>query len=164
MNPRVLEIPGSLIRHVASRKRATSIDLGLGEPTLLPSREHFEHAMRYVGEHGVKYTANAGDPHLREAIARYYAYPGLAARANVCVTAGSQEAMYVVLMTLLDPAHDELLVVEPAFPSYMKMAALNGVACRTVSMCDDDGFAFDAGRILAAVGEATRAIVVCSPC
>ncbi|MBV8373724.1 MAG: pyridoxal phosphate-dependent aminotransferase, partial [Candidatus Eremiobacteraeota bacterium] len=97
-------------------------------------------------------------------IARYYRYDGLDGRANVCVTAGSQEAMYVVLMTLLDPAHDELLVVEPAFPSYMKMAALNGVACRTVSMRDDGGFAFDAGRILAAVGEATRAIVVCSPC
>ena len=41
---------------------------------------------------------------------------------NVCVTTGSQEAMYVTLKTLLDPANDELLVVEPAFPSYVKMA------------------------------------------
>ena len=32
MNPRVLEIPGSLIREVAAKKRPTSIDLGLGEP------------------------------------------------------------------------------------------------------------------------------------
>ena len=30
MNPRVLDIPGSLIREVASKKRPTSIDLGLG--------------------------------------------------------------------------------------------------------------------------------------
>ncbi len=164
MNPRVRAIPGSLIRQVADRKRPTSIDLGLGEPTLLPTRAHFEYAMRHVAERGVKYTANAGDPALREAIARHYAYPGLDNGANVCVTAGSQEAMYVTLMTLLDPAQDELLVVEPAFPSYVKMAALDGVACRTVSMLEDDDFAFDADRILAGVTDATRAIVLCSPC
>jgi aspartate/methionine/tyrosine aminotransferase len=164
VNPRVLEIPGSVIRQVAARKRAASIDLGLGEPTLPPARAHFEHAMQYVAKRGVKYTANAGDPQLREAIARHYRYPGLERAENVCITAGSQEAMYVTLMTLLDPRHDELLVVEPAFPSYLKMAALHGVACRTVTMRADDDFAFDAGRILAAVNDATRAIVICSPC
>jgi aspartate aminotransferase len=83
---------------------------------------------------------------------------------SVCITTGSQEAMYVALMTLLNPARDELLVVEPAFPSYVKMAALGGIACRTVSMRAEDGFAFDAERILSAVGAATRAIVICSPC
>ncbi len=67
-------------------------------------------------------------------------------------------------MTLLDPAVDELLVVEPAFPSYVKMATLGGVSVRTVSMLEDDGFAFDAERILAGIGPATRAIVICSPC
>jgi aspartate/methionine/tyrosine aminotransferase len=164
MNPRVLEIPGSLIRHVAAKKRPTSIDLGLGEPTLAPNRAHLDHAMRYVAERGVKYTANAGDPALREAIARHYRYPGMDRAASVCVTAGSQEAMYVALMTLLDPARDELLVVEPAFPSYVKMAVLDGVACRTVAMHEADDFAFDAQRILSAVTEATRAIVICSPC
>ncbi len=164
MNPRVVSIPGSLIRQVAARKKHGSIDLGLGEPTLLPSRAHFEHAMRHVVEHGVKYAPNAGDPRLRAAIARHYGYPGMDTVANVCVTAGSQEAMYVTLMTLLDASRDELLVVEPAFPSYVKMAALGGVACRTVTMREDDGFAFDADRILAGVTAATRAIVFCSPC
>jgi aspartate/methionine/tyrosine aminotransferase len=164
LNPRVRGIPGSLIRQVAARKRPTSIDLGLGEPTLLPARAHFEYAMQHVAERGVKYTANAGDPALREAIAAHYRYPGLEGAGNVCVTAGSQEAMYVTLMTLLDPDRDELLVVEPAFPSYVKMAALDGVTCRTVSMREDDDFAFDADRILAGVTATTRAIVLCSPC
>jgi aspartate/methionine/tyrosine aminotransferase len=164
VNPRIAEITGSLIRAVAARKRPTSIDLGMGEPTLMPNREHLEYAMSYVSEHGIRYTPNAGDPSLREAIARHYGYPGFTERVNVCVTTGSQEAMYVTLKTLLDPAEDELLVVEPAFPSYVKMAALEGVACRTVSMRESDGFAFDAGRILAGVNERTRAIVICSPC
>ncbi|HEY3676101.1 MAG TPA: pyridoxal phosphate-dependent aminotransferase [Candidatus Tumulicola sp.] len=164
MNPRVAAIPGSLIRQVAAKKRPTSIDLGLGEPTLLPSMAHFDYAMERVAGEGVKYTANAGDLRLRESIAAHYAYPEMDRAENVCVTAGSQEAMYVTLMTLLDPAVDELLVVEPAFPSYVKMATLGGVAVRTVSMSADDGFAFDGERIAAAIGPATRAIVVCSPC
>jgi aspartate/methionine/tyrosine aminotransferase len=164
VNPRVLSIPGSLIRQVASRKGPSSIDLGLGEPTLLPSSAHFEYAMKHVAERGVKYAPNAGDPELRAAIARHYAYPQMDRSANVCITAGSQEAMYVTLLTLLDPQRDELLVVEPAFPSYVKMAALGEVPCNTVSMSADDDFAFDAERILAGIGPATRAIVLCSPC
>ncbi len=83
---------------------------------------------------------------------------------SVCVTVGSQEAMYVTLKTLLDPARDELLVVEPAFPSYAKMAKLEGVALRTVEMSERDDFEFDAERIAGAIGEHTRAIVLCSPC
>lgn len=164
MNPRVLEIPGSMIRQIAAKRRSTSIDLGMGEPSLLPNRKYFEAAMRYVVEHGVKYTPNAGDPRLRGAIAAHYRYPGMEHAESACVTIGSQEAMYVTLLTLLDPARDELLVVEPAFPSYAKMAALSGVACRIVSMREDDGFAFDADRILAGISAATRAIVICSPC
>jgi aspartate aminotransferase len=164
MNPRVKGLAGSLIRRVAAKKRPTSIDLGLGEPTLAPNLAHFEHAMRYVATHGIKYTANAGDHDLRESIARYYHYPDMHRAANVCVTTGSQEAMYVTLKTLLDPATDELLVVEPAFPAYVKMAVLEDVAVRTVTMSEEEDFAFDAERIVAAVGERTRAIVICSPC
>ncbi|MBV8489565.1 MAG: pyridoxal phosphate-dependent aminotransferase, partial [Candidatus Eremiobacteraeota bacterium] len=164
MNPKVVEIPGSLIRKLAAKKKPASIDLGLGEPTLAPNREHFEYAMDRVAREGVKYTANAGDAHLREAIARYYHYPDLHRAGNVCVTAGSQEAMYVVLKTLLDASQDELLVVEPAFPAYVKMAALEGIAYRTVEMAEEEDFAFDAERIAAAITPATRAIVLCSPC
>jgi aspartate aminotransferase len=164
MNPRVRQIAASLIREVSSKKKSGSIDLGLGEPTLLPNREHFEAAMRYVTEHGVKYTPNAGDPSLRKAIAEHYGCPQMSGVRNVCVTVGSQEAMYVAIKTLLDPADDELLVVEPCFPSYLKMAALEGVVVRTVAMRDEEDFAFDGERIAAAVGERTRAIVICSPC
>lgn len=163
MNPRVLDIPGSLIRQVASKRKPNTIDLGLGEPSLLPNAAHLDHAMAYVREHGLKYTQNAGDTALREAIARHYDYPGLHRAENVCITTGSQEAMYVTLKTLLDPSCDELLVVEPTFPSYVKMAKLEGVPVRTVTMAEEDDFAIDAQRIIAAIGERTRAIVICSP-
>lgn len=164
MNPRVRQIATSLIREISGKKRSTSVDLGLGEPSLLPNREYLERAMQYVAERGLKYTPNAGDPALRRTIARHYAYPGMDRAENVCVTVGSQEAMYVAVKTLLDPARDELLIVEPCFPSYRKMAALEGIACRGVAMAEEEGFAFDAERIVRALGERTRAIVICSPC
>lgn len=163
MNPRVLEIKGSLIREVAAKRRPTSIDLGLGEPSLMPNQQHFTRAMAYVAEHGIKYSQNAGDPALRERIASHYDYPGMNRIENVCVTTGSQEAMYVTLKTLLNPATDDVLVVEPAFPSYAKMARLEGVGVQTVEMSDSDDFGIDAERIVAALTARTRAIVICSP-
>jgi len=164
MNPRVAEISGSLIRQIAAKKRASSIDLGLGEPTIMPRMDHFHLAIDRVREAGVKYTPNAGDPALREAIARHYGYPKMDRGENVCVTIGSQEAMYATLKTLLDPSRDELLIVGPAFPSYVKMATLEGVPVRTVALREDEDFAFDPKVIAAAIGERTRAIVICSPC
>lgn len=164
MNPRVAQISGSLIREFAAKRKPSSIDLGLGEPSLKPTAEHLQAGMAYAAQHGLRYTMNAGDPHLREAIARHYAYPHMSAAENVCITTGSQEATYAVIKTLLDPGRDELLVAEPAFPSYAKMAALEGVSVRTVGMHENDDFAFDPERILAAVTRHTRLIVICSPC
>jgi aspartate/methionine/tyrosine aminotransferase len=164
MNPRVLEVAPSLIRELSGKKKKTSIDLGLGEPALLPNVEHFQEAMRSVERRGIRYTPNAGDSALREAIARHYEYPKMDRAQNVCITVGSQEAMYVAIKTLLDPARDELLIVEPCFPSYQKMAALEGVAVRRIAMREEEDFAFDGERIGAAIGDATRAIVLCSPC
>ena len=164
MNPRVGSIGGSLIREVASRRKPGSIDLGLGEPSLMPNEAHLRAGMEFALRHGLKYTVNAGDPELRDAIAKHYGYPGMNGAENVCITTGSQEATYALIKTLLDPGKDEMLVVEPAFPSYAKMAKLEGVGVRRVSMSPDDGFAFDADRILAAVDARTRLIVICSPC
>lgn len=164
MNPRLAHISGSLIREIAAKRSSSSIDLGLGEPSLKPNPVHLQAAMKYITQHGIRYTMNAGDVHLRGAIAKYYAYPHLSSAENVCITTGSQEATYAVLKTMLDPAKDELLVVEPAFPSYAKMAALEGIRVRTVAMSEDDDFSFDAQRIFESIGPATRMIVICSPC
>lgn len=164
INPRVAEISGSLIREIAAKRKHSSVDLGLGEPSLFHETEHLAAAMDYVRRHGIRYTVNAGDAALREAIATHYAYPQMSGAENVCVTTGSQEATYAVIKTVLDPEKDEMLVVEPAFPSYAKMAKLENVRVRSVSMREDDDFAFEAERILAAVTPSTRLIVICSPC
>ena len=164
MNPRVQEIGGSLIREIAAKRRPSSIDLGLGEPALKPSMQFWKEAILDTEREGLRYTVNAGDEELREAIGAHYLYPHLTGAENVCIMTGSQEAVFVVVKTLLDPAKDEMLVVEPAFPAYAKMAKLEGVAVRSISMDPADDFAFDAQRILGAITQKTRMIVICSPC
>ena len=164
MNPAIARSPGSLIRALHAKRRPTSIDLGLGEPTLRPDIRYFERATAWVAENGCRYSTNIGDPDLRAAIGAHYAYPSLAAPENVCITSGSAEAVYVALRTLLDPADDELLVVEPAFPVYGKIAEVEGIPLRRLSIDPRAADAFDPDLILAAVGPRTRALVICSPC
>jgi aspartate aminotransferase len=164
VNPLVVAAEASTIRALHARRRPSSIDLGMGEPTLRPDLASFEAATRWVGEHGCRYSPNSGEPELRAAIASHYAYPSLDRAENVCVTTGSQEAVYVTMKALLDPQTDEVLLVEPAFPVYAKVAQIEGIALRRVVLGPGDGFAFDADRIIEAVGPRTRMIVLCSPC
>lgn len=163
MNPRVLAIEPSMIREIAAKKRPGTIDLGLGEPTLLAQRRFIDAAAAWAAQSGVKYTLNAGELGLRERIAAHYAYPGMSEGRNVCITTGSLEAVYVAIKTMLDPATDELLVVTPAFPAYAKVAQLEGAAFRNVQMRAEDDFAYDVDAILDAVDRATRVIVIGSP-
>ncbi|GAC1302450.1 MAG: pyridoxal phosphate-dependent aminotransferase [Vulcanimicrobiaceae bacterium] len=164
MNPAVAGIAGSTIRALHALRTPTSLDLGLGQPTLAPNVAHFETATRWVAAHGIPYSSNIGDAELRAAIAAHYAYPGLDDPGNVCITTGSQEAVYAAMRTVLDPAVDDVLVVEPAFPVYLKIAQLEGVASRRLALDPQAEEPFDADAILAAVGPRTRLIVICSPC
>jgi aspartate/methionine/tyrosine aminotransferase len=163
MNPSIEAVAGSTIRALHGMRRPTSINLGIGEPTLMPNVAHFERATRYVAEHGCRYSSNIGDLDLRAAIAAHYGYPGLDSADNVCITTGSQEAVYLALRTVLDPARDEVLVVEPAFPVYVKIAQVEGLRLRRLALDPRAEDAFPADAILEAVGPDTRLIVICSP-
>ena len=164
MNPVLGTIAPSLIRVINAKKRAGDIDLGMGEPTLLPDPAPFEAALRRVRDEGLPYTPNAGDPALRAAIAAYFAFPGMAAAENVCVAIGSEEALYLAIKAVLDPARDELLVVEPAYLAYEKIAALEGVRTRAVRLSADDDFRPRAAAVLDALRPETRMIALNSPC
>lgn len=164
MNPLLAAIPPSLIRAINARKREGDIDLGLGEPTLRPDPAPFEAATAWVREHGCPYTPNAGFPELRSRIAAYLALPGIDGAESVCVTVGSEEALYLAIKTVCDPARHEVLVVEPCYLAYPKICALEGVRHRMVSLSSSDGFRPDAARVLEAMGTDTRLVVLNSPC
>ncbi|HEV2148571.1 MAG TPA: pyridoxal phosphate-dependent aminotransferase [Longimicrobiaceae bacterium] len=164
MNPLIADIPPSIIRAINARKRPGDIDLCMGEPTLRPDPAPFEAATAWVREHGCPYTPNAGWDELRERIAGYYALPGEPGKAGVCVTIGSEEALYLAIKTVVDPARDEVLVVEPAYLAYAKLCMLEGIRHRTVALDARDGFAPSAAAVLEALRPDTRLVVIASPC
>jgi aspartate/methionine/tyrosine aminotransferase len=163
MNPTLVAIPGSLIRALNAQKRPGDIDLGLGEPLLRPDVAWFEAATDWVREHGCPYSANAGDPALRALIAKHYGYRGLLDAQNVCVTVGSQEALYLAIKAFCDPTCDEVLVVSPSYPAYAKLCQLEGVAYKEVGLDPNTGFTPDAQAVLAALTPATRLLLLATP-
>ncbi|MEB3196666.1 MAG: pyridoxal phosphate-dependent aminotransferase [Candidatus Sericytochromatia bacterium] len=163
MNPQLSAIPASLIRAIHAKKQPGDIDLGLGEPLLRPDLAPFERATAWVQRHGCPYTPNAGALDLREAIAASCAYPGLDQPENVCVTVGSQEALYLAIKVLCDPACHEVLIVAPCYPAYAKLCALEGIAHRFVVMDSAEDYAPDPARVLAALSPNTRLIVLATP-
>jgi aspartate/methionine/tyrosine aminotransferase len=161
VNPRLASIPGSLIREMNARKQPGDIDLGLGEPLLKPDAALLAEAAAWAADQGCRYGPNAGLVEVREALARVLGGSGA---DRLVLTNGSQEAIYLAIKTLCDPARDEVLVVEPSYPLYRKIAQLEGISQRGVSMPGDSGFAFDAEAVLAAVRAETKLVIVCSPC
>jgi aspartate/methionine/tyrosine aminotransferase len=163
MNPRLVSISPSIIRALNDRKKEGAIDLGMGQPVLKPALYPLVRAVAWVEEHGCPYSPNAGFLELRAAIARHYQYPYLAEPGTVCITVGSQEALYLAVQGVLDPEQDEALVVTPTFPAYQKLCHMLGVPVREVALPAETDFAPDADRVLAAVGPRTRLIALASP-
>ncbi|MBI3926232.1 MAG: pyridoxal phosphate-dependent aminotransferase [Armatimonadetes bacterium] len=159
MNPLIGGLEPSLIRGLNARKRPGDLDLGLGEPTLHPELEPFRRAVQWVERNGCPYTENRGLLELRQEVAHY-----LGGRPDeVCITHGSQEALYLALRTALDPARDEALIVEPCYLAYPKICAMDGIPHRLVALSEEEGFAPRAERVLRALGTRTRLVVVNSP-
>ncbi len=162
-NPLLAAIKPSAIRAMHERKRETSIDLGMGQPTLMPAIEPFGEAMDWVRDNGTPYAPNSGLPELREAIARIYGGYYNPTAANVCAVNGSQEGIYLAVKALLDPRTDEALLTDPTYPSYGRCCDLEGIKLRTVRQNSQDGFALSADSLLDALGPATRMIILGSP-
>lgn len=162
-NSKLAALPPSGIRIVQNKMRTTSIDLGIGQPSLMPDAGPFAIAAERVRRDGCPYPPYNGLPELRAAVAKVYGGRYHDKPDNVCVTNGSQEAIYLAIKALLEPGRDEVLIVDPGYPSYGRCCALEGVAKRTVPTEGDNGFRVRAGALLDAVGPATRMIIIGSP-
>ena len=158
---RLRGIQKSMIRQVFDRARPGSINLGLGEPDLPTPDVVRREAARVVVEEQNGYTTHAGLPALRERVTSDYSHLNLTPE-QVVITAGSQEALYLLLLTLVDEG-DEVLIPDPgfvAYPTIVKMAGGVPKFYRMPASCD---FAFDAGEFRSALSPKTKVVVCISP-
>jgi aspartate/methionine/tyrosine aminotransferase len=158
---RLRGIEKSMIRQLFDRARAGSINLGLGEPDLPTPEVIRRAAVRVIQEEQNGYTTHAGLPALRELVAAEY--PQLEATPdNVIITAGSQEALYLALMTLVDEG-DEVLLPDPGFVAYPTIVRMAGGHPVFYQLPARDGFAFAAEDFRRRLTPRTKAVVVISP-
>jgi aspartate aminotransferase len=158
---RLRGIQKSMIRQVFDRARPGSVNLGLGEPDLPTPDVIRREAARVVVEEQNGYTSHAGLPVLRERVAAEYPQMNLTPD-QVVITAGSQEALYLALMTLVDEG-DEVLLPDPGFVAYPTIVRMAGGVPKFYRLPAARGFGFDAEEFRRAFTPRTRVVVCISP-
>jgi len=111
-----------------------------------------------------QYAPMAGLPALRHAIAekiRHFQQVIVDPDTEITVTPGATYALYTAFTSILRPG-DEVIVLEPAYDSYIPNIYTNGARPVTVPL-DPTDFSVDWEKVFAAANEKTRAIVINNP-
>ncbi len=83
-------------------------------------------------------------------------------RDNILITDGGQEALYLIMLALLDPG-DEILVPDPRYTSYDEAIHQAGANMVLVPTYPEDNFDLRAAEVEAAITPKTKAILIISP-
>jgi aspartate aminotransferase len=158
---RLQGIEKSVIREILDRARPGSINLGLGEPDLPTPDVIRKAAVKVIVEEQNGYTTHAGLLSLREKVAADY--PFLENKPErVLITAGSQESMYLALLSLVEEG-DEVLLPNPGFVAYPTIVKMGGGTANFYRLPSAKGFAFDADEFRRALTPRTKVVVCISP-
>ncbi|MBI3074209.1 MAG: pyridoxal phosphate-dependent aminotransferase [Deltaproteobacteria bacterium] len=152
-------------RAAALQKAGVNVlSLGAGEPDFDTPAHIKDAAKRALDAGYTKYTAEAGIPALREAVAEKLASDNGAVYDpnQVAVTVGGKFAVFAALQGLVNPG-DEVIVPSPYWVSYPPMVELAGGRPVYLRTREEDGFRFNAEALDAAVTSRTRAVILNSP-
>ncbi|HEV7474585.1 MAG TPA: aminotransferase class I/II-fold pyridoxal phosphate-dependent enzyme, partial [Pyrinomonadaceae bacterium] len=148
-------------RQITDRAKPGDISFGLGEPDLPTPEVIRREARRVIQEERNGYTLQAGLPALRDRVARDYPYLNLSTD-QVIITAGSQEAMYLALMTLVE-AGDEVLIPNPGFVAYPTITQMAGGVPTFYRLPASKDFSFDLDDFKRQLSSKTKVVVCTSP-
>ena len=153
-------IERTLLRRMNDLADATCINLGLGEPSFSTPKVLRDVLKEKIDEWRLGYSPNAGLRELREAIAEK---SGLQVSPDqVCITVGSEEALFVALMVIIDP-EDEVLIPDPGFPTYESVTKIAGGVPKKYVLLPENKFSLRADDIKNLITEKTKAMILNSP-
>jgi len=141
------------------------IGFGAGEPNF-PTPPAIVEAAIAAASHPAshRYSPAAGQPALREAIAaktlRDSSFASTA--ANVVVSNGGKQAVYLTCQTLLDPG-DEVLLPAPYWVTYPEAVALAGGIAVPIATDESTNFAVTIEQLEAATTDRTKMLIFVSP-
>ncbi len=171
LDERVRDLAPSPTLAVYDRARALQaegidvIDLGGGDPDFITPEHVRKAAIDAMNGGETHYVASNGIPPLRRAIAAKLQADNrieVDPLAGVLVTPGGKAALFQACMALVEPGVD-VLVLNPAWVSYVPMIDLAGGRAVEVNLDPDDHFRVTRDALAAAVTPQTRIILVNSP-
>jgi aminotransferase len=160
----VRENEPQLVRQIYDKAKEYDkvLDLTLGDPDIPTPGIVKDAAAKALAENKTKYTANAGIPELRRAIAEdLLKRTGVTYTADeIAVTAGAMGALYLTAASVLDPG-DEMIILEPHRPNYTNMVKMCGAIPKYVNWlaCEN----LSESIVEKIVPGKTKAIIINSP-
>jgi len=140
------------------------ISFGAGEPDFDTPDFVKEAAIKALKEGKTKYTAAAGIPELREAVAKK-----LKERNNidykmeeVVICPGAKMGLYEIFATILNPG-DEVIVPAPYWVSYTEQIALCDGESVITQLEEENGFVLTVDKIKEVLTPKTKALVLNTP-
>lgn len=141
-----------------------ALSLGVGEPDF-PTPEHVREAgIESIRRAETKYTDNRGTVELRAAVAAYLEKFDLHYdRADeILITMGASEGIDLALRTLVNPG-DEVLVVEPAYVSYIPCVELCGGVPVSIPLQAKNSFRLTAEELEEKITDKTKVLLISFP-
>jgi aminotransferase len=167
LSQRVVNLKPSGIRKffdiVATMKDV--ISLGIGEPDFVTPQSITEAGKHALDLGETHYTSNAGRLDLRQALVEHlYNLHGVTydPGAEIVVTVGVSEALYLALTALLNPG-EEVIIPTPCFVSYQAEVILAGGIPIELPTRVEDGFQMRPEALEAAITPRTKAVLIGYP-
>lgn len=141
-----------------------AMSLGVGEPDFVTPEHIREAAIASIKRAETKYTDNRGTVELRAAAAEYLKKFGLDYdKANeILITMGASEGIDLALRALVDPG-DEVLVVEPAYVSYIPCVQLCGGVPVSIPLKAENRFRLTRAELEEKITNKTKALLISFP-
>lgn len=137
---------------------------GGGEPDFIASETVLQAGIQAIHDGKTKYTSASGTIELRKAISdRLCTDYGLVYDpAQIVVTSGGKHAIYIALMTLLDPG-DEVILPAPYWVSYYDEIRMTGAVPVSVYASEEQGFKLTAEMLEGTITSRTKLLVLNNP-
>lgn len=135
-----------------------------GEPEMDTPTFIKEAAIKALQDGQTKYTAAAGIPELREAIAKKLKEENgvTVDTKGVCVTSGAKQACYNAILAVVEEG-DEVIIPAPYWVSYPEMVRLAGGVPVVIETTAETGWKMTAEQFEEAMTPATKMVIINSP-
>jgi methionine aminotransferase len=141
-----------------------AINLSQGFPDFDAHPDLIEQVAHHMRQGSNQYAPMQGIPILRERIAQKSLHMygvDIDPETEITVTSGATEALFAAITAVVQPG-DEVLLVEPAYDSYLPAVVLSGGIPRFVQLKHPD-YRIDWDEFKDALSNRTRAVIINSP-